>query len=171
MIGRAPDSGRVDMGDAQPGPAQLPDRLRGELGRLAYSGLVVGPDHPYLFDCWVAVIGPTPVLCFTRLHQLVGTEVDTGALTDSLGLVGADAGVRLARCVDKLARVRALINAGEQILLSPGIRVLLEPELDLGGDLVRDLHEAHLAKARSRRSLPEPPSGRRSAGNLGEREG
>ena len=123
----------------------VPDRLRVRIGPLRFSGMVVGPDHPYVLDCWAAVVGPTPVLCLARLHQLVGLEVDTRAVAASVGLGGADWRARLGWCLGKLTRYQLVSFDGRLIELSPAIRILTDPELAAAGDLVSELHEGHLA--------------------------
>ena len=129
-----------------PVPA-VPDRLRVRIGPLRFSGMVVGPDHPYVLDCWPAVVGPTPVLCLARLHQVVGTEPEARAVAASVGLDGADWQARLGWCLGKLARHGLLSCGGRLVELSPAIRVLTGAEVASAGDLVRHLHAVHLAKS------------------------
>ena len=136
----------VVEGPSTPAPA-VPDRLRVGLGPLRFSGMVVGPDHPYVLDCWAAVVGPTPVLCLARLHQIVGLEVDARAVAASVGLVGGDWLARLGWCIQKLSRSRLLSYADQLVELSPALRILTDSELSAAGDLVRDLHSAHVAKS------------------------
>ena len=140
----------------------LPDRLRVRLGPLRFSGMVVGPDHPYVIDCWPAVIGPTPVLCWSRLHQLVGSDIDTRAVATSIGLGGVDWHSRLGWCLGKLTRHQLVSFDGRLIELSPAIRILTDPELAAAGDLVSELHERHLAAVRIRRPGRSAPQGRRT---------
>ena len=133
----------------------VPERVRIEIGPGRFSGMVVGPDHPYVLDCWAAVVGPTAVLLLVRLHQLVGLEVDTRAVAVSVALGGTDWQARLAWCLRKLSRYRLISDAGTVIALSPAIRVLAEPELAAAGDLVGGLHAAHLTRSRPQRRQPD----------------
>ena len=140
----------------------VPDRLRVRLGPLRFSGMVVGPDHPYVIDCWPAVIGPTPVLCWSRLHQLVGTDIDAKAVATSIGLGGVDWQSRLGWCLGKLTRHQLVSRDGGLIELSPAIRILAEPELAAAGDLVRELHVRHLAAVCIRRPGRDASRGQRT---------
>ena len=150
--GYGPASPALVVEDPSAPAPVLPERLRVRLGPLRFSGTVVGPDHPYVLDCWAAVVGPTQVLCLARLHQLVGTEtIDARAVATSIGLGGADWQSRLGWCLGKLTRYQLVSFDGTLIELSPAIRILTEPELAAAGDLVSELHEGHLAAACARR--------------------
>ena len=151
--------GLVVEDPSAPAP-RVPERLRVRLGPLRFSGMVVGPDHPYVLDCWPALVGPTPVLCLSRLHQLVGTEIDARAVATSIGLGGADWQSRLGWCLGKLTRCQLASFDGRLIELSPAIRILTGSELAAAGDLVGELHEGHLAAACVRRPGRSAPHGR-----------
>ena len=118
----------------------LPERIRVRMGPAQFSGPVVGPEDAYLRDCWTAVIGPAQVLAYRRLHQLVGAEVPTMALAQSLGLGKA----RLAGGLARLAHYGGLQLEEDLCQLSPGLRYLTPSELGRAGPIVEALHTAHL---------------------------
>lgn len=124
--------------------ASLPGRLRIEVGPPQFSGPVVGPNDPYLGDCWAAVLGPGQVLCYRRLHQLAGSEVPTVAIAKSLGIGSTPHLSRLERCLSRLADFGALSLDGATCRLAPGLRYLTRSELQKAGPIVRGLHAAHL---------------------------
>ena len=138
--GHDPATAALIVDDPSAPVPEVPERLRVRLGRLRFSGMVVGPDHPYMLDCWAAVVGPTPVLCLARLHQLVGTEIDARAVAISIGLGGADWQSRLGWCLGKLTRYQLVSFDRGLIDLSPAIRILTEPERATTGDLGSELH-------------------------------
>ncbi|MHB1854359.1 MAG: hypothetical protein ACYCS2_04805 [Acidimicrobiales bacterium] len=118
----------------------LPERISVRIGPAQFSGPVVGPEDAYLRDCWTAVIGPAQVLAYRRLHQLVGAEVPTLALSQSLGLGKA----RLAGGLARLEHYGGLKLEDNLCQLSPGLRYLTPSELDRAGPIVEGLHAAHL---------------------------
>lgn len=118
----------------------LPERIRVRMGPAQFSGPVVGPEDAYLRDCWTAVIGPAQVLAYRRLHQLVGAEVPTLALSQSLGL----GKTRLAGGLERLEHYGGLKLEDGLAQLSPGLRYLTPAELGRAGPIVEGLHAAHL---------------------------
>lgn len=127
--------------------AALPPKLRIELGPPQFSGPVVGPHDAYLRDCWTAVLGPSQVLCYRRLHQFIGADVPTASLAHSLGMGTTPELPRLARSLGRLAEFGALRLEGSSCKVAPGLRYLTRRELRRAGPIVEGLHGAHLRRA------------------------
>ena len=140
------------MGPAKPATTRRRDLFSVELGPAQFSGPVVGPADAYLTDCWTAILGPTQVLAYRRLHQVVGTTITGDDLARSLGFSSLRSQPRLDACLERLEQYLAISRSGQAIRVTPGLRYLTPDELKRAGPIVAGLHRAHL---RSRQLEPE----------------